>query len=135
MTLWYFVYDLPSRHDAVLRRGPSSRPSWSRPASPEPVPLWLRGPAIGMLPSGNWAVARAEMPPGSRLYVFSDGAFEIDRRRRAAMGASRICGRIVAGAGAGPGLSEAQRLYQAVRAAARPGPLDDDFSVLVVRFE
>jgi serine phosphatase RsbU (regulator of sigma subunit) len=74
-----------------------------------------------------------EIPPGSRMYVFSDGAFEIipangqqwlieDLRR--IIEAPRV-----------PGLSEAQRIYQAVRAAARPGPLDDDFSELVVRFE
>jgi hypothetical protein len=33
-----------------------------------------------------------------------------------------------------PGVSEPQRLYEAVRAATGPGPLEDDFSVLVVRF-
>ena len=33
------------------------------------------------------------------------------------------------------GVSEAQRIYQAVCVAARPGPLGDDFSVLVVGFE
>jgi hypothetical protein len=31
-------------------------------------------------------------------------------------------------------LPEAQRLYRAVRKAARPGPLDDDFSLVVVTF-
>ena len=29
---------------------------------------------------------------------------------------------------------ELQRLYQAVRQAARPGPFDDDFSLMVVTF-
>ncbi|HEY2134142.1 MAG TPA: SpoIIE family protein phosphatase [Acetobacteraceae bacterium] len=103
------------------------------PGAPEPVPCWLRSPAIGMLPKGKWALGTMEIPPGSRMYVFSDGAFEIipangqqwlieDLRR--IIEAPRV-----------PGLSEAQRIYQAVRAAARPGPLDDDFSELVVRFE
>jgi hypothetical protein len=32
------------------------------------------------------------------------------------------------------GRSEPQRLYQTIRAQARPGPLDDDFSYLVVKY-
>jgi hypothetical protein len=32
------------------------------------------------------------------------------------------------------GRSEPQRIYQSVRENSRPGPLDDDFSYLVVRF-
>ena len=32
------------------------------------------------------------------------------------------------------GRSEPQRIYQTVRNTARPGPLDDDFSYLVMKF-
>ena len=32
------------------------------------------------------------------------------------------------------GRSEPQRIYQTVRNTARPGPLDDDFSYLVIKF-
>jgi len=32
------------------------------------------------------------------------------------------------------GRSEPQRIYQIVRNTSRPGPLDDDFSYLVVKF-
>jgi hypothetical protein len=31
-------------------------------------------------------------------------------------------------------LPEPQRLYRAVKAIARPGPLDDDFTLMVVTF-
>jgi serine phosphatase RsbU (regulator of sigma subunit) len=131
LTLWYFAYHVPTR---VLRFcSAGHHPSFLvSPGATEPLPLWLRSPAIGMLPHANWAVGRAEIPPGSHMFVFSDGAFEIV----AANGQQWVIEdlrRIMRGPEMA-GLSEAQRLYQAVRAAARPGPLDDDFSVLTVRF-
>jgi serine phosphatase RsbU (regulator of sigma subunit) len=130
-TIWYFVYHLPTRTLRFCAAG--HHPSYLGSSSlMEPLPLWLRSPAIGMLPKGIWAVGRAEIPPGSRLYVFSDGAFEIV----AASGEQWVIEdlrRIMHGP-VQPGLSEAERLYQSVRATARPGPLEDDFSVLVVRF-
>jgi serine phosphatase RsbU (regulator of sigma subunit) len=131
LTLWYFVYHLPSRLLRFCAAG--HHPSYlASPGAEEPLPLWLRAPAIGMLPMAHWAVGRAEVPHGARLYVFSDGAFEIV----ASNGQQWVIEdlrRIMKGPEES-GLSEAQRLYQAVRAAARPGPLEDDFSVLVVRF-
>ncbi len=132
LTLWYFTYHLPTRLLRFCACG--HHPSYLiAPGATEPVPLWLRSPAIGMLPTANWAVGRAELPPGSRIYVFSDGAFELV----AANGQRWVIEdlRQIMREPEQPGLSEAQRLYQAVRAAARPGPLDDDFSVLVVRFD
>jgi serine phosphatase RsbU (regulator of sigma subunit) len=131
LTLWYFSYHLPTRRLRFCSAG--HHPSFLVSAdAPEPAPLWLRSPAIGMLPRGKWTVGEAEISAGSRLYVFSDGAFEIVPAN-GPQWAIEDLRRIVRGPG-GTGLPEAQRLYQAVRAAARPGPLDDDFSVLVVSF-
>ncbi len=130
-TLWYFAYEPATRQIRFCAAG--HHPSFLvSPSAPDPVPLWLRGPTIGMLPRGNWGVGRAEVPAGSRLYVFSDGAFEIIE----ASGRQWVIEdlrQIMKGVEVA-GVSEAQRLYQAVRAATGPGPLDDDFSVLVVRF-
>jgi serine phosphatase RsbU (regulator of sigma subunit) len=132
LTLWYFAFHLPTRMLRFCAAG--HHPSFLvAPGVAEPMKLWLRSPAIGMLPKGKWAVGSTEIPAGSRMYVFSDGAFEI----AAADGAQweiEDLRRLITGAGE-PGVSESQRLYQAVRAAARPGPLEDDFSVLVVSFE
>jgi serine phosphatase RsbU (regulator of sigma subunit) len=130
-TLWYFAYEPPTRQLRFCSAG--HHPSFLvAPPDGEPVPLWLRGPTIGMLPQGNWAVGRTEVPPDSRLYVFSDGAFEIveSNGRQWVIEDLRL---IMKNAGR-PGVSEPQRLYEAVRAATAAGPLDDDFSVLVVRF-
>lgn len=115
----------------TLRRRPS--PGLSRHSEqPEPAPLWRRSPAIGMLLSGKWQVGAAFMPPGAQLFIVSDGSFEIlapDGRQwqlddlRQLM---RQCGM--------PGVALTGAIYTAVRAAARPGSLDDDFSALLVTF-
>ena len=132
LTLSYFVYDLPTRqlrfcaagHHAAYLRAPDND---------DPAPLSQRGPAIGMLPVGRWAVGTMDMPQGARLYVFSDGAFEVfgaDGREWTIEDLRRLIG-------ASPAApeSEAQRVYQAVRGAVRPGPLEDDFSLLVLEFQ
>ncbi|MBS0559469.1 MAG: SpoIIE family protein phosphatase [Proteobacteria bacterium] len=131
LTLWYFSYHLPTRALRFCAAG--HHPSFlvSQPGA-EPVPLWLKAPAIGMLPFGAWSVGRADIPPGARLYVFSDGAFEIVASNGQQWVIEDL--RRIMQAPPQPELSESQRLYQAVRAAARPGQLDDDFSALVVHF-
>jgi hypothetical protein len=64
--------------------------------------------------------------------VFSDGAFEIVTADGHAWSMEDL--RVLLKAPAVAGVPEPQRLYQAVRAASKPGPLDDDFSVLMVTF-
>lgn len=129
-TLWYFVYHLGERRLRFCAAG--HHPSFLAAPGAEPLPLWLKAPALGMLPRGAWPAGRAEVAPGSRLYLFSDGAFEIV----AATGEAWVIEdlrRIMTAGDSGPG-SEAERIYRAVRAAARGAVLEDDFSVLVFRF-
>jgi serine phosphatase RsbU (regulator of sigma subunit) len=131
LTLWYFVYDLAARILRFCAAGHHASYLVS-PVTPEPVSLWQRSSAIGMLPVGRFTTGDVFVAPGSRLYVFSDGAFEIvdssgiewtieDFRRLITVQAQ-------------PGVSESQRIWHAIRAAARPGALEDDVSVLVVGF-
>jgi len=42
--------------------------------------LAAKGPVIGAMPGMQFASAEAVIPPGARLFVFSDGAYEIARR-------------------------------------------------------
>jgi serine phosphatase RsbU (regulator of sigma subunit) len=132
LTLWGFSYDTTSRklrfsaagHHAALLVAPDAA---------EPELLTSRGPAIGMLPAGRWTAGRARIAPGSRLYIFSDGAFEIPTTDGTSWGMRSLAELVRRPEQAG--VPESQRVYQSVRAAARPGPLPDDFSVLVLRFE
>jgi sigma-B regulation protein RsbU (phosphoserine phosphatase) len=71
--------------------------------------------------------------PGSVLYLFSDGAFEVttaDGRQRGLDDFLMLLGGPEAGTS-----GETEHIYKAVKAIARPGPLDDDFSVLAVSFD
>jgi serine phosphatase RsbU (regulator of sigma subunit) len=131
LTAWCFVYDLTTRTLKYCSAG--HHPSFLvAPGEAEPAPLWQRGATIGMMPSATWAAGEAVIAPGSRLYIFSDGCFEIIDAKGAQWGIENL--REIIQAGPTPDVGEAQRLYQAVRAAARPGPLDDDFSALVLHF-
>ncbi len=73
------------------------------------------------------------MPRTSRLYLFSDGAFEIEQPDGSTWQIDHL--RRIIAAGPQAGAPEPRRVYQAVRAAARPGPLADDFSVVVLEFD
>jgi hypothetical protein len=131
LTLWYFTYDLPSRQLRYCAAG--HHPAFLvTQAQPEPAPLWRRGPAIGMMQSAKWLVGEASMPPGAQLLIFSDGTFEIltlDGRQWQIEDLRQVVRQWATPDG---GLTSA--IYTAVRAAARPGPLEDDFSALLVRF-
>ena len=78
--------------------------------------------------SGTWNTGSAEIPPDARLYVFSDGAFEIVDAEGRDLGILDLR-RIIAG----PEGTDALRVWQMVRASARPGPLDST-PVLECRF-
>jgi len=41
--------------------------------------LSARGAVVGVFPKANYEMASVTVPEGSRLYLFSDGAYEIDR--------------------------------------------------------
>jgi serine phosphatase RsbU (regulator of sigma subunit) len=131
LTAWCFTYDVVARtlrfcsaghHPALL----------VVPETPEPEPLWRRGPAIGMLPAPHWEVGEATIAPGSRLYVFSDGAFEIQDETGHQKDIEALRQTIRDGAALGDW--SARWLYETIRAAA-PRPLEDDCSVMVLSFD
>ena len=132
LTLWYFVFDLRSRtlryctaghHEALLMS----------PGDGGIAQLSGRGPAIGMLPAGRWTEGTATIPPGGRLYVFSDGAFEIVDATGAEWTQETL--RAIVSAPAPFGTPEPGRIWHAIRQAARPGPLEDDVSIMVITFD
>jgi phosphoserine phosphatase RsbU/P len=48
--------------------------------------LAAKGPVIGAVPGMKFAVAETAVPPGARIFVFSDGAYEIARADGSMMG-------------------------------------------------
>ncbi len=83
-TAWCGIYDPESRllrfaagghPPAVLVREDGTAES-----------LAAKGPVIGACEGMKFSVSETMIPPGSRLYVFSDGAYEIQRRDGSMMG-------------------------------------------------
>ena len=130
-TIWYGVYDTRTR---ILGFGCAGQhPGFMMlPGLATVQPLWVKNPGIGLAP--DWPYRRAEVtvPPGARLYLFSDGAFEV----ATADGRQLTIGDFlpVLAAPSQPGLAEPERLWQAVRNVARPGPLEDDVALLILDF-
>ena len=131
LTLWYGVHD--ARDGALVFASAGHPPALLRPRDGGHTRrLATRNPPIGVLEERRFDEARTTAAPGDRLYLFSDGVYEIETHDgrawdfkdfEALVSAPRI-----------PEVAESQRLLSAVRGEARGGVLDDDFSLLVVGF-
>jgi len=131
LTLWYGVYDLEARtlHYASAGHHPSYLVEEPREAA---IPLKTRNIVIGATSDFEFESAWVAVPPGSRLYVFSDGVFEIETKDGKQWGLDDVLPLIVKPPVAG--LSEPERLLRGVRGHARSPDFEDDFTVLVATF-
>ncbi|HEY2618581.1 MAG TPA: SpoIIE family protein phosphatase [Acetobacteraceae bacterium] len=128
-TMWYGVYDVADRVVSFATAG--HHPAFLLPSGgTQPMPLGTRNPSIGIGADRDVASSRAQVTPGSSLFLFSDGVFEITDHDGREWGLSEILS--VLPMMAVPGGT--RRLYETVRMTARPGPLEDDFSALAIRF-
>lgn len=127
---WYGVYDSASRSLRYASGG--HHPSFLISSDSSVLPLKTRNLVIGAMPDMAYVDAAAAVAPGSRLYIFSDGVFEVTTREGTQWDLDDFLPLLVE-QGEG-GVTESQRLYSRVKQVARPGPLEDDFSMLVVTF-
>lgn len=127
-TLWYGVYDRAVRVLHFASGG--HHPGYLLAPDAPPRPLATRNPAIGMAPDRQIAAETVAVPPGSALHLFSDGAFEVCDPDGNPADLPTIVTLLPQASGAGG----PRRLHEAIRALARPGPLDDDFSSVLLRF-
>lgn len=76
-TAWCGIYDPSTRR--MRFAGGGHPPSILVRADGTTEVLAAKGPVIGAMPGMNFASAEAVIPPAARLFVFSDGAYEIVR--------------------------------------------------------
>jgi serine phosphatase RsbU (regulator of sigma subunit) len=128
-TMWYGVYDTAER---TLSYGTAGHhPAYLlAPGGTKPLPLGTRNPSIGIGADREPATGRMAVSPGSSLFLFSDGVFEITDRNGREWSLSEVMSLLPLMADQGG----PRRLYDRVRMAARPGPLEDDFSALALHF-
>lgn len=130
-TIFYAVADLAARRLDVACAGHHPGQVFY-PGSLAPEPVGTRNPAIGTMPLVRFRSGFVALPHGTRLVLFSDGAVETlapDGRQR---GMEDFRPLLLQAATPGPGAAE--RLMAALRAASRPGVLEDDATILVVDF-
>lgn len=137
-SLWYGVYARGER--SLLYSSAGHPPALLKdPAGAQLRRLQTRNPPIGVMEGRSFAQERATILPHDRLYLFSDGVFEItalDGRSWMLEDFERLV--TTPGEREEPGRhaqTESERLKSAVKNAARNGTLDDDFSLLVVTFD
>ena len=83
-TAWCGIYDVASR---MMRFAAGGHPPAVLVAEDGTTQiLAAKGPVIGACPGMKFATAEAVIPPRSRLFVFSDGAYEILKRDGSMMG-------------------------------------------------
>ncbi|HSV44429.1 MAG TPA: SpoIIE family protein phosphatase [Ramlibacter sp.] len=129
-SVWYGVYDTGTRELRYASGG--HHPSYLRAPGAALEPLQTRNLVIGAMPGMQFRDARTVVAPGSRLYIFSDGVFEVATRDGGQWGLPDFLPVLAAGPEAG--LSESARILREVRKVAREGPFDDDFSAVTVTF-
>ena len=131
-TIWYGVYHVGARDLDYTTAG--HHPAYLVPADKTTVdPLGVPALIVGAIPDVAYEVGRTKVPRGSTLYVFSDGVFEIVTKEQQQWRLRDFIPYL--GEPTLTGIPEPERLYRVVKERARPGLLDDDFSLLTVTFQ
>ncbi len=131
-TIWYGVLD-PARRTLCFASA-GHPPALALAADGSALRrLGTSNPPIGALGPRPFAQAEASFAPGERLYVFSDGAYELVDPEGREQGLEDLERRLAAGADRSPG--EPERLYRSALRASGATALRDDFTLLVVTLE
>jgi sigma-B regulation protein RsbU (phosphoserine phosphatase) len=131
-TIWYGVFDRKCRR-LIYSSGGHPPAALTGPSYPAPRQLGTRGRLLGCDPDARFCNNSADVNHGSRLYVFSDGAYELTRPDGTPVQLSDLLQQIGL-----PVTSDRARLDELVAWAVATGgrPLfDDDVSILELEFQ
>ncbi|MBX9699159.1 MAG: SpoIIE family protein phosphatase [Acetobacteraceae bacterium] len=128
---WYGVFDPASR--TLHHAAGGQHPALLVAPGEAPRPLAARNMLLGSVPDIAFRSAVDAVPAGSRLYLFSDGAFEVVGVDGTQRGLSEFTAMVAAGPD--PGRPEPDRLLHEADAAKGPAPFEDDVSLLVLEFD
>jgi serine phosphatase RsbU (regulator of sigma subunit) len=127
VTMWYGVYDTAegtidyasAGHPPALLTGPDANLERLRTV----------GTALGILDAPSYSSATVRVQPGSRLYLYSDGVYEVTQEN-GKLWTLRQFQELVQ-AGRTPGLKEIDRIERGVRQVNTTEDFEDDFSLVV----
>ncbi|MEK7863606.1 MAG: PP2C family protein-serine/threonine phosphatase, partial [Chloroflexota bacterium] len=128
-TIWYGVLD--RRFDTLASACAGHPPALLvRPGGAPPERLGERGLVLGGMPGTVYRSSTCGAPPGSKLFLVSDGAYEIHRDGHTMLDLAGLERMLVEAARSGD--DELDRVVAQVRALHGEGALDDDLSILKV---
>jgi sigma-B regulation protein RsbU (phosphoserine phosphatase) len=129
--MWYGIYARSDRRLTFSSGG--HHPAFLVPAERHSsIPLGTKGLMIGAMSEYRFQSGSVAVPENSQVYLFSDGVFEITGHDGSQGRMADFLPLLLRSTAKTVG--ESRRLFDLVRAFARPGGLDDDFSMLVVTF-
>ena len=131
-TIWYGVYHIPSRklrwagggHPAALLTGPD--------CAGQPTLLESDGPLIGAVEGLDFTSSEADVPLGGRLFIYSDGAFEVSRADGSMWSFQEFVSTLTSPTTRGS--SRLDALISHIRDLAGRDDFDDDFSMVELAF-
>jgi len=130
-SLWYGVCDLATRTLTFTSAG--HHPAYLvAPGSQAPAPLDVGNVIIGMVPGHDFRTEQVVVAPGSSLYLFSDGAYEIATADGRQWGIDDLVPLFALPSQ--PGKGESQRVLEAVSARTGRQAFEDDFTLVVATF-
>jgi serine phosphatase RsbU (regulator of sigma subunit) len=131
LSLWYGVCDLGTRTLTFTSAG--HHPAYLvEPDRREAIPLDISNVIVGMMPDFPYRAASVPVAPGSSLFVFSDGVFEVEPANGARWDLDEFI-RLLTEPRV-PGKAESQRILEAVESRTGKDSFEDDFTLVVADF-
>lgn len=129
-TIWYGVLDL--RWGTLTAASAGHPPAiLIRPGETQAELVGKKGMVLGGMPGTVYTSTRCSAPPGSKLFLVSDGAYEIHRAGELVLDHPRLTAFLTDAANAGD--DELDGFVSWVHDLHGPGALDDDLTILKVR--
>lgn len=129
-TMWYGVFDKTTKRITYGSAG--HPPALLMNGSSETKDLMTRNMFVGGMPDIKYTSGSVEVETPSRLYIFSDGVFEIAKTDGTMWSFEEM--KEFLKAAPTDETSEIDRLYSFVREMRGSADLDDDFSMLKIEF-
>jgi len=130
-TMWYGVYQR-STGKITYASGGHPPALLVSPGEAAPKKLAAKGMMIGGMPGSRYVGQSGEIPPGSRLFLFCDGAYELTTADERAYTYDEFAALL---ASLPPNIPiDLDQLVAQIRVLNNSKPLDDDLSLITIQF-
>lgn len=134
-TIWYGVYNRTTRQLSYASAGHPPAVLISAPPTPGTPGLVERlrtpGMPVGMMPETRYVWQRCQIPVGSRLYIFSDGVYEVPMPALSAPAANGTKTNSTKASSSHGHLLGLEGFIQMLQHRPHPAPLDDVLTKII----